>query len=216
VAQFPKTGAALPRARLQGENDLVATADAGEHQGDQLRIGAGRQLSGLGAQHQITIRHAGVQPLLDKTIAAILVELAAHAEAEAAAVVLAAHLELRELHRHREALRRVRELMRQGVNTPVAAEAAAFGAAVGNPPILHRIGPEIAAEKDPVMGPAPSVGGRSRAGALRRGGGTDGGGEQFQGGTAGKKVIHGEDSAVETAIRRSSKPVPKNRRHPAG
>jgi hypothetical protein len=99
-------------------------------------------------------------------------------------------------------VRRVRDLVRQRVDAAIAAETPAFRAAVGDLPVLHRIGPKLAAEPDAVVGAAPGIGRAGVGRAFRRGGGRDrswsggradhsGGGEQFQGRAAGDGFIQG-------------------------
>ena len=185
--------------RRGGELELVAGSLARPTREDETAFARNKRLLELhrvAPEEELIAGDPGIDSPVGEAVAAVFVDVAAYADAEAGAAVVFESLWLLKAHRHREAAVRSAQGFRQGVDAAIARRNEAFRPAVAHLPVLHRIRPELATEKNAIRGAVPSV--KPITGLLRRGlafreEAKDGERRQpFEGEAAGKATDHGK------------------------
>ncbi len=192
---------AEPRAvgRGRDEFEVVAGAVARLPREDEAAFAPAEgpvELRRIPPEDELVAGDSRLDSIVGEAVAAVFVDVAADADAETGAAILGEALRLEETDGHREGTLRIAKGAGQGMDAALARADEAFGPAVADAPVLHRVGPAFAAEEDTVFGAVPAfetvgAGGlRDRFAAEREA--EDGeGGEELEAEAAGEAADHG-------------------------
>ena len=154
LAEFLGT---IPGLGREHEFHLITGSRTFEFKDDHTAIKRSGEFGLLLADEQFLANETSIDSAARKDITLHFVDVALHPEAKAGATIFPGGAAVPDFDRHGKTFARLRDLVRERVNTSIGRIGHALGPAILDGPVLHRIGPKIAPEKNAVVGFVPAI-----------------------------------------------------------